>query len=84
MTVMALASGQLAVHSAIAAVDRFGPTRVLRLLFLKDRRALGESVARLLEWDFDRAIMSHGHIVESGGKGLLTQAFAWLPGSLSD
>lgn len=59
-------------------VDRFGPTRSFYLFFCRDRAALRKSIGRLLDWDFDRVIMSHGHVLESGGKSSLAEAFAGL------
>ena len=59
-------------------VGHFGPSRVARTLFFRDRRALRTSVDRILGWDFDRVIMSHGEVVESGGRSLLEEAFAFL------
>jgi len=38
------------------------------------RRELGV----IASWDFDRLILSHGEIVESGGKDALLGAFRWL------
>lgn len=45
---------------------------------MKDRRALLKSIDRTLEWDFDRVIMSHGDVLESGGKEAMREAFAPL------
>lgn len=35
-----------------------------------------KSVMRILEWDFDRIILSHGDIIHTGGKAIFCQAFA--------
>lgn len=56
------------------AHGRFGPTRLMRL-FTRDKAALLESVRFLQGWDFDRVIVSHGDVVENGGKALMRQAF---------
>ncbi|TNE51849.1 MAG: hypothetical protein EP343_03030 [Deltaproteobacteria bacterium] len=32
----------------------------------------------LLSWDFDRIVMAHGEVVETGGKEALRRAFQWL------
>ena len=50
------------------AYGRFGPSRTLRWFFAGDIAELRESVAKLDRWDYDRVIMAHGGIVESGGK----------------
>ncbi|MBU51920.1 MAG: hypothetical protein CL920_24785 [Deltaproteobacteria bacterium] len=38
------------------------------------RRELGI----IAEWDFDRVIMAHGEIIETGGKETFFQAFQWV------
>ncbi len=40
--------------------------------------ALRESVERVLAWDFDRIVISHGRIVERGGREVLRDAYAFL------
>lgn len=60
------------------AVDRFGPTRSFYFFFAKNRKTLRQSIGKVLEWDFDRVIMSHGHILESGGRTALAEGFSGL------
>lgn len=52
------------------AFDCLRPTRLFRAM-IRDRDAFRESVLRVMDWDFDRVIMSHGRIVESGAKDRL-------------
>ena len=54
--------------------DRFGPTRIFRRS-IQDRVAFRASIDRILRWDFERIIVSHGQIVEQGGKELFRAAF---------
>jgi hypothetical protein len=56
---------------------RFGPSRLLRAL-VRDRPALRASVERILTWDFDRVVVTHGDVLERGGKDALRAGFAWL------
>jgi glyoxylase-like metal-dependent hydrolase (beta-lactamase superfamily II) len=56
---------------------RFGPTRLLRAQ-VSDRGRLRASLDRLLVWDFDRVIVAHGDVLESGGREALRAGFAWL------
>ncbi|HET8542082.1 MAG TPA: DUF4336 domain-containing protein [Anaeromyxobacter sp.] len=42
--------------------------------------ALRESIQRVLAWDFDRVVISHGRIVERGGREVLRDAYAFLLG----
>lgn len=53
---------------------KFAVTRVLRSTF-RDEDAVRKSVASLLEWDFDRVIVGHGEVVESGGKEAVRNAY---------
>ncbi len=56
---------------------RFGPSRLIRRL-MRDRSKAREDIARILDWDFYRVIMSHGAILETGGREALRSAFAFL------
>jgi len=52
---------------------------------LLERALMRRAVARddlrgLLALDFDRLIMAHGHIIETGGKDALANAYSWLGG----
>jgi hypothetical protein len=57
--------------------DGFGPNAVVRLL-VRDRRALRASIDHLLGWDFERVTVTHGEVLESGGREALRRAWAWL------
>lgn len=37
-----------------------------------------EELGAILGWDFDRLIMAHGEVVETGAKRALAQAYGWL------
>jgi hypothetical protein len=56
---------------------RFGPSRLLRTA-IKDRAALRGSLDEILNWDFDRVVLSHGRNLETGAKDALRTAFAFL------
>jgi hypothetical protein len=56
---------------------KLGPSRLLRSV-IKDRAALRPSLDAILAWDFDRVVLSHGEIVESGGREALRTALALL------
>ncbi len=64
-------------YGLVGARGHFGPHRLLRMM-IRDRKAARESVAKILEWDFDRVIVTHGDVVESGGRAKVAQAFAFL------
>jgi len=55
----------------------FGPSRIFRSL-VKDRPALRSSLDQLRTWDFDRVIVSHGEVLEHGGKQAMLTQYAWI------
>ena len=66
-----------ALARTLGYYEQFGASRLLRLM-LADRDAARQTLARILAWDFDRVIIGHGRILESGGKEAMVRAFAWL------
>lgn len=65
------------VFRLVGGYGRLGPTLLERVL-IRDRPAARESLNRVLAWDFDRVILAHGHILESGGREALRKGYAWL------
>jgi len=61
----------------LGGYGRFGPTRLERLL-IRDRAAARGSLERILEWDFERVILTHGEVLERGGPAALRAGYAWL------
>lgn len=59
------------------ALGRFGPTRMVRLT-LRDKAAVRGSIDRILAWDFDRAVVTHGEVLESGAREALREAYSFL------
>lgn len=59
------------------AYGRFTPSRMLKLV-TREREVARTSLQRILEWDFDRVIVSHGDVLERGGKEALRRGFEWL------
>jgi hypothetical protein len=55
----------------------FGPHRIIRS-GITNRAAARRSVARILQWDFDRVTVTHGEVLESGGRDRFREAFAYL------
>jgi hypothetical protein len=47
-------------------------------LMIRDRRVARRQVDRILEWDFDKALLSHGALIERGGREAVRHAYAWL------
>lgn len=56
-----------------------GPKQSYTMRFIVgDRGAARASTDRLLAWDFDRVVMAHGDILETGGPQALRAATEWL------
>jgi hypothetical protein len=61
----------------MGAYGGFAQSKMVRLC-VRDRAAVRESIERVLEWDFDRVVVTHGALLETGGKAAVRAAFAWL------
>ena len=59
------------------AHGRFGPSRLARSM-IRDRAAVRASLDRVLEWDFDQVVVTHGERLERGGRDALREAFGFL------
>jgi hypothetical protein len=46
--------------------------------FIRDHSVARRCIDQVLAWDFDRIILAHGKIVDTGGKEMMREAFAWL------
>jgi len=51
----------------------------LRLVF-RDKKRARRSIDEVLAWDFDRIVLAHGDVIESGGRDVLRDAYTWLKG----
>lgn len=61
----------------VGGYGRLGPSMVEKVL-IRDRAAARESLARILGWDFDRVVVTHGTVLESGGREALRAGYRWL------
>jgi hypothetical protein len=50
----------------------------LERFMIRDRRLARRQADRILEWDFDKAMLSHGDPVEKDGREVMRHAYAWL------
>jgi hypothetical protein len=64
----------------LRSYGHLGPSKLDPLL-IRDRGAARESLERILAWDFDRIIVAHGDVLESGGHDILRDGYAWLRAS---
>ncbi len=62
---------------ALDGYGKFGPSRIERWL-MRERPAARAALERVLAWDFDRVIVSHGEILERGGRDALRRGYHWL------
>ena len=65
------------VARLLGSYQRFGPSRLDPLL-IRDRAAARRCMERILGWDFDRVVVAHGEVLESGGREALRCGYAWL------
>jgi hypothetical protein len=61
----------------LRSYGRLGPS-TLDPWLIRDRRAARESLERILAWDFDRIIVAHGDVLDSGGHAILREGYSWL------
>ncbi len=61
----------------IRSYGRFGPSKLDPLL-IRDPVAARQSLQRILAWDFDRVVVAHGEVLESGGNQALREGYRWL------
>jgi hypothetical protein len=61
----------------LRSYGRFGPSSLDPLL-IRDRPAARQSLEQILAWDFDRVVVAHGEVLESGGREALRAGYAWL------
>lgn len=70
------------VCKLMGAAGHFGPHRFIRWA-IRNKIAARKSLGFIMRWDFDRIILAHGDIVDTGGKEMLRDAFSFLLGAAS-
>ena len=45
---------------------------------IRDRAATRKAIDEILSWEFDRVVVSHGDVLEKGGREQLAAGFAYL------
>jgi hypothetical protein len=63
----------------LLGVRNLSMSRTMKLL-IRDRAALRDSVAAIRQWRFDRVIVAHEGVIESGGAAAFSAAMRWLDG----
>jgi hypothetical protein len=59
------------------AFGKFGVGH-LEKRFIRDHAVARRCIDQILAWDFDRIVLAHGQIVDTGGKDMMREAFEWL------
>jgi len=59
------------------ASGRLASSRLMKGMY-RDRAAARAGAEAILAWDFDRLVLCHGDIVETGAKARLSPEFDWL------
>ncbi|MEK6747884.1 MAG: DUF4336 domain-containing protein [Pseudomonadota bacterium] len=59
---------------ANGTLGAFGPSRMLRAM-VEDYAQFRASLEKIMDWDFERIVMSHGVMVMKNGKALMARAF---------
>ena len=54
---------------------RFGWARIEKKALIKDRALFQQSISKILEWDFERIVLSHGRLVREDGRSAFQKAF---------
>lgn len=65
--------GPFLILSIFGTRNKFGVSRLFKSM-ISDREAFLQSIKQILSKDFDRIVMAHGQILESGGKEALINA----------
>lgn len=47
-------------------------------LMVRDRRVARRQADRILAWDFERAVLSHGEVLDRGARAAFQRAYAWV------
>jgi hypothetical protein len=63
------------------AYGRLSPT-LLERLFVRDRSAFRRSLQRILEWPFERVVIAHGQVSETGGREEIARGYSWVLGEV--
>lgn len=58
---------ELMLKAAVGSKHYPGMSRAFKLA-IKDENSFQKSIGQMLEWDFDRVIVGHGDVIETGGK----------------
>lgn len=58
---------ELMLRAAVGSKHHPGMSRAFKLA-IKDENAFQQSISQMMGWNFDRVVVGHGEVIESGGK----------------
>ncbi|MBW3637726.1 MAG: DUF4336 domain-containing protein [Armatimonadetes bacterium] len=65
------------VARVLGVLDVWAPTRYFKAS-IRDKGAARRALDTIMSWDFERLIIAHGDICETGGKAVLRRAYGFL------
>jgi hypothetical protein len=68
-----------AAFRCLGCYGRLSPIRLERIL-ARDRAAFGQALTCVMDWPFERVIVAHGEISETGGREGLERGYGWALG----
>ncbi len=57
--------------------ERLATSKLYRSL-INDKQAFKSSIEKIMSWDFNKIVVSHGELIESDGKNAFRKSFDWL------
>ena len=66
-----------ALAGALGVLDHMAPSRNFKIM-TRNASLVRQTIKRILKWDFQRVILSHGNIVETDAKAKFREAFSYL------
>ena len=63
------------VFKAMGMFKKFGWSKFEKWLFIRDSELFAASIQKILCWDFEKIVLSHGQVIESNGRNLFKNAF---------
>jgi hypothetical protein len=66
-----------AMFRLVGGYGRVSPS-VLERLLVRDLAAFSRSLERILEWPFERIVVAHGEVSETGGREQFVRGYSWV------
>ena len=63
------------IFKAMGAYGKLGWAKLEKILYVRNRKEFKESVEKILRWDVEKIMLTHGEPVKIGGKERLRKAF---------